>query len=476
MRQTPIRSANAQQLTPARQTGDVEYAMTQLSDAAGLSTRALPSPERTQKASSEAEMQSSSPEHFPYPLTARRQRADNLTVLPTSPYQLSGHRGALDTWVQSSQAGFHRSTPTNTASVLHPNPSTTASPEIGPRNEPLSTGSRIAAVPGREFISARTLPTSTPLSEIPSLPQGGSRKAGTQRRGAGISKPFVSPVNDPTKVWFETGSNHHNRGGRTRSPQKRSPQNQNPDQSLFLLSSDDIVSPPTAGAEPENNGLQHPDLTATLAYETRKAAAMQQQRKQQQALLSSVPATPSPKGNSPHTNRYNKAVAALNSTEDTPQERSSSVFEAGDPRAYLLRHQTPGDEQQRHDGSNTSPSRAAQQRSRGLRRKTAMLPLESISPGTTTLDLVLPLPSHSTDLNFLKRAVKRASGFEDYTATGEISSGFLQGSDIEVVSAWEERVLLLLLKDRYGQEESILQTKIELGSVLRNHLLAATQQ
>ena len=454
LRQTPNRSANAQPLTPARQTGDVENAMTQLSDAARLPTQALPSPERTQKASSEAEMTSSSPERFPYPLTARRKRADNLTARPTSPYQLSSHCSALDTWVQKSQADPQRSSPTNIAGVLHPNSSTRASLETQPNNESLATESQIATTPRRDFISARTLSTGTPLSEIPSLPQRGPRKVGTQRRGAGINKPFISPVNDPTKVWFDSGSNP-NRSSRTRSPQKSPPQSKNPDQSPFLTTDD--ISPPTE-AGPEGR-LPHPDLVATLNYENRKAAVMQQ-RKQQQALLSSTPAAPNPKSNSPHTNRYNKAIAALSST-DAPQERPS-VFEAGDARAYLLRHQTPGVER---DGRSKSPSRAQ------LRRRTAMLPLESISSDTTTLELLLPLSLQSTDLQSLGRNVKRASGIDDYTATGNISMGLQQGRNTTIVRSWEEH-LLSLLKDRYGEDPipGKDKTKIELEPILQTHV------
>lgn len=457
LRQTSNRSANAQPLTPARQPGDVENIISQLSDAARLPTRALPSPERTQNASSEAERQSSSPEHFPYPLTARRQRADNLTTRPTLPFQLSSHRGALDTWVQKSQNDSQRSPPTNAAGGLYPNPSTTASPETQPHNESLSPPSQIATAPGRDFISARTLPTGTPLSEIPSLPQRGPRKAGTQRQGGtGINKPFISPVNDPTKVWFETESNPNgSSNNRTRSPQKRPPQTKNPDQSLFLTSED--ISPPTTEAEPESRPLPHPDLAATLNYEKRKAAATQQ-HKQQQALLSFDPSAPTPKRNSPHTSRYNKAVAALKSSE-----KRSSVFEAGDARGYLLRqNQTAGVE---HD----------ERRSGQLRRRTAMLPLESISPETTTLELVLPLSIYAAELKCLEGYVKQARKVDDYAATGTISRGLQQGRNSSMVKAWEEH-LRSILNDRYGgkgaagEVEGEERFQMEIESILQEHL------
>ncbi|KAL8784184.1 MAG: hypothetical protein Q9195_009152 [Heterodermia aff. obscurata] len=383
LRQTPNHSANIHPLTPARQTGDVENAMTQLSDAAHSATRALPSPERTQNASSDAGKQSSSPENFPYPLTARRQRADNHTARPTSPFQLSERRGALDTWVQKSQADSQRSPPTNDAGVSNPNRSTTASPETQPHNEPLFTGSQTATAPRHDFTSARTLPTGTPLSEIPSLPQRGPRKAGptTQRRpGAGLNKPFISPVNDPTKVWFETGCNPTSR---TKSPPKRLSQTKNPDQSLFLTSED---SPPPP--EP------HPDLAATLDYETRKAAAVQQQRK---ALLKP----------SPHT---------------TPNPSSS-----------------------------THPPH-------GPRRKTAPLPLESIDPASTTLELILPLSIQPHNLNSAR------GGFDEYIAAGAISRGLLQQGNVR---EWEER-LRCLLKARYPGDWEV---QIELETMLQKHLL-----
>ena len=430
--------------------------MTQLSDAARLPTGALPSPERTQKGSSEAGMRSSSPEHFPYPLTARRQRADNLKARPKSPCQLPNRRGALDTWFQKSQADSQRSPPTDIPSNLHPSLSTTASPETQPHDEPLSTGSQIAIKPRRDFVPARNLPAGTPLSEIPLLPQRGPRKVGTQRRGAGINKPFISPVNDPTKVWFETGSNP-NRSSRTKSPQKRPAQNQDSDQSLFL-NNDDITLSTVVETE---DRPPHPDLAATLDYESRKLAAMQQ-RRQQQAPLSSTPVASNSMSNSPHKNRYKKAVAALNST-DVPQERSS-IFEAGDARAYLLRHQTPGVER---DGRSKSPTRVQ------LRRKTAMLPLESISSDTTTLQLVLALSIQPTDLRSLERDVNCASRIDDYTALGKISNGFSQGRNTDVVRDWEER-LRFLLQDHYGEdfvlEKGEVRIELELELVLQNHL------
>ena len=100
-----------------------------------------------------------------------------------------------------------------------------------------------------------------------------------------------------------------------------------------------------------------------------------------------------------------------------------------------------------------------------------MLPLESISSDSTTLELVLPLSLQSTDLQSLGRDVKRASRIDDYTASGKISAGLQQGRNTNIVRSWEKQ-LRSLLKDRYGEDPipGKGKTRIELEPILQTHV------
>ena len=104
-----------------------------------------------------------------------------------------------------------------------------------------------------------------------------------------------------------------------------------------------------------------------------------------------------------------------------------------------------------------------------------MLPLESISPETTTLELVLPLSIHAASLKCLEGYVKQARKVDDYAATGTISRGLQQGRNSSMVKAWEEH-LRFLLNDRYGGDgvvgevEGEERFQMEIESILQDHL------
>ena len=103
--------------TPARQSGDMTDRSSSPSLRLDRDAPALPSPGRTQTEASSTENLSSSPERFPYPLTARKPRSGHQTARAKSPVDSSNREryshGALDTWVQ-------RSSPTSTGNDQTP--------------------------------------------------------------------------------------------------------------------------------------------------------------------------------------------------------------------------------------------------------------------------------------------------------------------------------------------------------------------
>ena len=466
--------------------GDRGDFVKQSADAALVRAPALPSPERTQTQFSDTEKQSSSPAYFPYPLTARRPRVapeNTSSGQSSSPERTNSARG-LDKW-------FHRTIPDTNSS-----PSTVVDSSAEPRSpsngamtshESLRKEPHVDDTNHRDFVSARTLPTGTPLSEISSMPQRQTRRGGTKRQtrqGTGINKPFVSPVNDPQKVWFEIGPTS-NRGGR--SSAKQGPRNPNTDQSLFLGNDDNEV---VAEAQEEHGPqeLGHDELAVALDYESRKADAIRKRKAylRQQAMSEnrlgkpqSLPfSEPGAVSKSPHSNRYNKAVAALNAdiTSNTGHDdslESSSIFEPGDARAYLLRlqrrSQTPGTRSERD--RSISPSRARSGTSI-RRRKTAMLPLETISEDSVTRDLELLHRGSAVELRRIERGVNSEIDVDEYIGTGKIRSALQQGKTIRVVRGWEDELRMLVKNNTQANSGSEEQSplRLELWTTLQEHL------
>lgn len=491
LRRTSNRPGHVQQCTPLSQRGDVVLLhqlgdrgniVKQSADAALVRSPALPSPERTQTEFSDTEKQSSSPAYFPYPLTARRPRVateNTSSGQSSSPERTNSARG-LDKW-------FQRTIPDTNSS-----PSTVVDSSVDPRSpsngsmtnhESLRKEPRVDDTNQRDFVSARTLPTGTPLSEIPSMPQRQTRRGGTKRQtrqGTGINRPFVSPVNDPQKVWFEMGPKP-NRGG---PPPKRGPSNQNTDQSLFL-GNDDIEVVAEAQEQHGPQELRNDELAVTLDYESRKADAIRKRKTylQLQAMSENRPGKPqslsfSDTGavtQSPHSNRYNKAVAELSAKsssvtghDDSPE--SSPIFEPGDARAYLLRLQRRSQTRSERDRS-ISPSRARSGTS-SRRRKTAMLPLETISEDSATRDLEVLLQASAVELRKIQRGLNSENDVDEYIGTGKIRSGLQQGKTIGVVRDWEDE--LRLLAKNYIQANSGSEgqspLRFELWTTLQEHL------
>ena len=441
------RSSNGQLLTPGRQRGENSELLNTISrDRLQDATRAalgLPTPSRSQRLPSPMSDPVSSSSHpFPFPMKAWGKRDQSATS--TSQKSLEGERysaGALDTWVQRS--------------LIH-NPSALedldSSREDGPvKHDMLNDNS------SRDFVSARMLPMDTPLSAITDVSQKPNRRPAPRKPQQNINKPFVSPVNDPDRVWFEMGPSR-----RTKPAQP--PAAQTVREALAATApihygSDDEAPTteysPASTARPSPKPM-HPDLAVTMDYEMRKQAAMQKRKEflRQQALdirLQNQPSTDQienvlPPTNSPHQNRYNAAVASLsfpNPTDATTTAGVASVLEDSDPRAYLLRVQRR-EEADRQSGIVDSGRRLK-------RRKTTMLPLETTPADATVQGLVLMIEiSNDT----IEGAVAKTSAWDDYVRAGRIGEGF-GGLGIEDVRAWEGRVRELV-EERFrfeGEEE-----------------------
>ena len=478
---------NSRMLTPARQRGDVENGPGQSPNEILPVPRALPSPDRTPRDDASARNISSSPERFPYPLTARKRRAQTSTTEFTSPPQHLNHdrcsHGALDRWVQKSLANpdFSSSLNTRRDPDFSPYPPTVRTNEsddgslfIDPQTEETQP---------RDFVSARTLPIGTPLSEIPSIPQRPAQNLGSKKlpkRDTGITKPFISPVNEPHKVWFDADPTSGRRG---RSPRKRHQQSGHDHEQNQAVTDDPIDSDPEAQTQ-----HVHPDLAMTLDYEARKAEAIKHRKAylRQQVLKGQHMAfSPSPPSsftasniNSPHANRYNKATAALEppSKDATAQDNAASpgldsAFEASDPRGYLLRlqrrSQTPG---MRSDCS-VSPSRARSGTS-SRRRKTAMLPLETIDESCATRDLALPLSSQVINLTKIEKNMDRIAETDKYVGSGKVICGLEEAKNIKIVRGWEDKISTWIGEryKRYVETGEQRELKIELWPILQNHL------
>lgn len=434
----------------------------------------LPTPLQSLRDSSDRRTASSSPERFPYPLSARNSRSGE--------HALQMHRaankeryggGALDTWVQKSINGYIDA------------PSSEAEPEKDLITVPESDTQT------RDFISARLLPTGTPLSAIPTPPTRPRRQSPQKQTGKVVQKPFTSPLTDDS-VWFDVGQGPKSRRpppdrikgkqstftpqGRlqlspsattTSSPERRAQPK--------LSSSSRLPSPTTTSSSPDHP--VHPDLASSLEYETRKAIASQQHRaslllQKRQKLASDAKAT-GHRGtsNSPHQNRYNRAVAALHqedqaSTKGHQSPQKKSVFEAGDPRQYWMRVQEREQVLAAADG-NISPSRIPSAK----RRKTAMLPLEVVREEWSVRDLVLPLPP--IDLSTLASGVKATRKLDEYISSGTTTTNLVLNSAqiFHTVRAWEEQ-LRTLVHDTYkivGTDSQPAQLRVELWPLLQEH-------
>ncbi|KAI4134336.1 MAG: hypothetical protein LQ347_001610 [Umbilicaria vellea] len=439
--------SNGQLLTPRRQRGDISSpSIAVLGDTSGDAISAVPSlptPRRSQLISSPVtDLDSPSSYAFPYPMKAWG-RGDRITTSRTrKPAQQERYSaGALDTWVQSSLNHL----PTDLERLESPENDSSVEYTMPNRN---ST---------RDFVSARILPIGTPLDAIPEVSQKPNRRPAPRKLQQNINKPFISPVNDPDRVWFETGQSRRNKPAPPAAAQSvreaiaaTAPIHDGSDDEIPIIERN---TAPRLSPKP-----MHPDLAVTMDYEMRKQAAMQKQKdflrqqaldaRQQKQSSTDDPGNVLPPANSPHKNRYNAAVASLASSNPTATTGMTSALEDSDPRAYLLRVQQR-DEADRQGGAN-GVSRKLK------RRKTTMLPLETTPAEATVQDLVLMI---ETTENTIGTSVQILKALDEYISAGRVGEGFAS-LGVEDVRAWEGRVRGLV--DEHYQSEVGDKVSIEL--------------
>lgn len=442
-------SGRSKQLhTPGRQTGDVGHSTDRSSEDlpqhadAPLGGKHMP---RVHQARSSPEAAYRTPSPFPFPQKARgkRKAADSSVdvLLTPAPSNNERHkRGALDTWVQKSLGGYDE---------VDDSPNTFQEDQ-GPPDLPYPP----------DFVSARSLPPGgTPLSEIPDASQRTRRKPAPRKRQQGnIDKPFISPVNDPHRVWFDTGENpSHKR------PQRQRPKNDHQDTitaPTLVLRDEETEDDESVISTSAERSLppMHPDLAITLDYEARKQKASEAHRKvlHEQAAAAKLasrasadvpdPLHPQHATTSPHKNRQAKAIAALH-TSDIPSPATpwlgvleTAALEPSDPRAYLLRIHRQGQQ---------APESL---RGKSKRQKTAMLPLETLKEEDYIGGLTLVV--EGANVRDVEGDMKESGACDHYVKSGEVGEAF-EKVGVNQIKEWEEK-LRGLVRGMYaveGEEE-----------------------
>ena len=435
---------NKQMHTPGRQINDVGNSSGPFSD--DLQQYVDPTlvgepSRRIRQARSSPEAAYPTPSPFPFPQKARgKRKADdasvNATLTPASSSKERHKRGSLDTWVQKSFGGYDE---------LDDSPNTLQA-DHGPPDLALT----------RDFVSARSLPQSgTPLSEIPDAPQRPRRKPAPQKQQQGnIDKPFISPVNDPHRVWFDSGDNpSQKRRPKPRPNHRHHDTNAAPTLTLREDEIEDDESMIPASAE-HSTPPMHPDLAITLDYEARKQKASEAHKKvlREQATAAKLAANKAPTHapdplhpqhtttTSPHLNRQAKAIAALHTSDDIPsptapsslQVAETAPLDPSDPRAYLLRM---------HQQGKQAPGKTR-------RQKTASLPLESLKEENYIGDLTLMV--EDVNVRDVEEDMKESGAWDCYVKSGAVGAAF-EDVGAEKIRRWEEK-LRELVRELYAVE------------------------
>lgn len=460
---TPIRQNNTGQranqwlLTPGYQTGEldemIEPQVQKFRSSQKTNRHGLLTPQRTEMCQEiSATFQASSPEPYPFsPEFSRGDSKNSSSSTHTRPERSRHDVGSLNTWIRRS--------PNN-------GPITTCASSVGGFDQ---KDQEIPSPSTRDFVSARTILPDTPRETFTqvdaklTLSQSSPKCLARQ-----LDIPPISPGNDPQDDWIGTDP----RGTRKRHfPNVRG---------------DGDTAPAAASAFAEEKNIDctfqsklsssitsaHPDLAKALDYEVRKQAAVKQWRaKQSQQLLGSDLSqasqyeTPGSLMQSPHQNRYRRALATLRQPVDGIETTPTPALNYNDPRAYLIRTQQLAD-----PGAFSSGPRK--------RRKTSSLPLETVQEESAVRDLILNIDTKIP--NVYKSAGRCASNMEfcdTYLTSGTISSGFSSsGLTTDLIRAWEGRVRELI-KDLYKTDKSNIavdriEMRIDLWPLVQTHLAA----
>lgn len=307
------------------------------------------------------------------------------------------------------------------------------------------------------FVSARSLPMGTPLANIPDVSQRPreqqQRKQGWQQeQGAGPQKPFVPPIKRSQRASSETPLAQQHPRAHDQQPHRTTEDLGN---HPILRQEREALGQMGCKGSMQTSASTHPDLAVTLNFESRKEAAMQKRTQLQQQTLDQLlhrstqpQRSPSPSSNSPYKNRYKKAIAALNSTED-PFEHHKSPFGKGDPRGYLARDLQAEDRAQSHTLK---------------RRKTAHMPFESIPTGEALHNLMITVNTSKRDP---VDEGKKFAEYDDYIRSGEHPDGF--DCTIEDAQLWDTTLQNLIeskLEKEHGHTQGV---SFDLWALLRRH-------
>ena len=440
-RPTGIVESNGQLPTPGRQQGDAgTFTDPSLDDLLHYSGPSMRGTMKHRPSSHNLPHggPSSLPSPFPFPLRARGDSQGSRIGRRVVGLDARHHgRGGLDIWMQRSNSDSGNAD------------------NIG-INGGLIDLSLDSSHPQhqRGFVSARSLPMGTPLSDLPDASQRPRRKPGPRRQQQGaLDKPFVPPVNDPERVWFNTGSETRSSQAHQARP-RANPHETTAARALMLRDSEDEESTIPAPLD-ESVRPMHPDLVIALDYEARKQKAIDQRRellRQQVAAEkrkardiaenSADASTNNLPTNSPHKNRQNKAIAALHTNEHlyaaaTQPEEHPPALEVDDPRAYLLRVQ------QREDVERKAGLTA----SKSKRRKTTMLPFETLREDTYIGDLILQVKTSDLDI---KSQMEKGRLYDEYINSGKDLAAF-SSPTTQQIKGWEE-TLKKMVKASYRIE------------------------
>ncbi|KAG8527178.1 uncharacterized protein KY384_008608 [Bacidia gigantensis] len=382
---------------------------------------------------------SSSPPFFPFPHQRRSKYPQARGSTPSSPAEddLYGPSSrVLTNWAKRSDTSKIMS-----SDSIHPDQA------ANPTN----------------FVSARSLPLGTRLSDIPDISQRPRAKVKSkQQPSAALKKPFIPPVKDLRDVWFNSTNSQSTRAKGQRPKNTISQSTTNID--ALDLREDHNSLPQSLSSPPQPI---HPDLALTLDYENRKRQATLDYRAtlRRQASQSSQPSQPgpalaTPPSSSPHQNRYLKAKAALQpSTRDpidtaTQGAEQPDALSSDDPRRILLREQAQLNvDADTGAGAGTVDTSPQTPRLRRVRSRTAMLPLETVKEEDSVRELMLKLSSVSVrsidrDVGkvrrwdgYVKGVVEPADAFADH---GDDGSG--EGK----IKQWQSRLEELVTREYKG--------------------------
>ena len=260
-RPVPNVEGNDQLLTPGRQAGDFGKAtapqVQEILRASNTSNFSLPTPVREKGYEATSSQLSSSPEPDPFP-EKNGSKSDRRTA--SSKHKPSQKTtivcGALDSWV-------HRST--GSRFVMNHS--------IGPFDDDNQDSNVHIQTPTRDFVSARALPLDTPLNVITErAPKSTRNGAPGKITKTDINKPYVSPLNDSLRLWFDMEPKERDRRSQPVRAKSVVDAIAASNDICFNMEDQDSVieSGPTRSLSPV-----HPDIAATMDYEIRKQAAIQ---------------------------------------------------------------------------------------------------------------------------------------------------------------------------------------------------------